>query len=296
MSALLEVRDLAVRYGGSPHHAVDGVSFTLGRGEVLGIVGESGSGKTTLGLALLGLLPAGAHASGAIRFDGDELLGLPEKKLRRLRGTALSTIVQNASTALDPCFTVGTQLTALLRRHRGLGRDAARREAVAWLAKVGIPAPETRLKAYPHQLSGGMNQRVVIAMALALSPKLVIADEPTSALDVTVQAQVIRLLRALIDDAGSSMALITHDLGVVAQLCSQVVVMNGGVIVERGTVEELFAHPRHSYTRRLLASLPSRRTVAEHRDPSLPAGSGDQPATAPTGGLTAATDTAGGER
>ena len=261
---LLEVSDLDVRYGGSEHYAVRHLEFTLAPGEVLGVVGESGSGKTTLGTALLGLLPEGATASGSVRFDGVELLGASEKRLRPLRGTQLSTIMQNAATALNPCFTIGSQMTDLLRRHRRLSRSAARAEAVGWLRKVGIPAPETRLKSYPHQLSGGMNQRVVIAMALALSPKLVIADEPTSALDVTVQAAVLGLLRRLIDELDSAMVLITHDLGVVAQLCSKVIVMNGGVVVEHGPVGQLMTKPRDAYTRRLLASLPARRGHEPH--------------------------------
>jgi peptide/nickel transport system ATP-binding protein len=229
---------------------------------VLGVVGESGSGKTTLGTALLGLLPEGAKATGSVRFDGVELLGAGEKRLRPLRGTQLSTIMQNAATALNPCFTIGAQMTALLRRHRGLSRAAARAEAIDWLRKVGIPAPDTRLRAYPHQLSGGMNQRVVIAMALASRPKLVIADEPTSALDVTVQAAVLRLLRELIDESASAMVLITHDLGVVAQLCDKVLVMNAGEVVERGPVAKLMTNPTDAYTRRLLASLPARRAAA----------------------------------
>jgi peptide/nickel transport system ATP-binding protein len=259
---MLEVDGLTVRYRGAGRLAVDNVSFTLDRGEVLGIVGESGSGKTTLAMALLGLLPAGADVSGSVVFEGRDLLRSPEKQLRALRGGQISTIMQNASTALNPSFTIGSQLIALLRQHRQLSRAQARAEAVSWLRRVGIPAPESRLRAYPHQLSGGMNQRVVIAMALALQPRLVLADEPTSALDVTVQAAVLGLLRALIGDAASAMALITHDLGVVAQLCTRVIVMNGGVVVEAAPAGALFAAPEHPYTRRLLASLPARREVA----------------------------------
>jgi len=256
---MLEVTNLTVRYRGAERLAVDQVSFTLGPGEVLGIVGESGSGKTTLAMALLGLLPPGAQVAGSVRFDGQDLLRSSEKQLRKLRGSQISAIMQNASTALNPSFTIGSQLIALLRRHRRLSRQQARAEAVSWLGKVGIPAPESKLSFYPHQLSGGMNQRVVIAMALALQPRMVLADEPTSALDVTVQAAVLSLLRTLIDDSASAMALITHDLGVVAQMCTQVVVMNGGVVVESGPVSELFVAARHEYTRRLLASLPGRR-------------------------------------
>jgi ABC-type glutathione transport system ATPase component len=259
---MLEVDGLTVRYRGAGRLAVDNVSFTLDRGEVLGIVGESGSGKTTLAMALLGLLPAGADVSGSVVFEGRDLLRSPEKQLRALRGRQISAIMQNASTALNPSFTIGSQLIALLRQHRQLSRAQARAEAVSWLGRVGIPAPESRMRAYPHQLSGGMNQRVVIAMALALQPRLVLADEPTSALDVTVQAAVLGLLRALIGDAASAMALITHDLGVVAQLCTRVIVMNGGVVVESAPAGALFAAPEHPYTRRLLASLPARREVA----------------------------------
>lgn len=259
MTALLEVRDLTVRYGGSDSLAVRALECTLDAGEVLGVVGESGSGKTTLGLALLGLLPEGATATGSVTFNGTELLNAPEKRIRPLRGTQLSTIMQNASTALNPSFTIGSQITHLLRRHRKLSRQAARTEAIEWLRKVGIPTPETRLRMYPHQLSGGMNQRVVIAMALALDPKLVIADEPTSALDVTVQAAVLRLLRRLIDESHSAMVLITHDLGVVAQLCSKVIVMHNGAVVERGPVAQVMTAPTDPYTKRLLASLPGKR-------------------------------------
>jgi ABC-type dipeptide/oligopeptide/nickel transport system ATPase component len=265
---MLEVSDLTVRYRGAERLAVDQVSFTLGPGEVLGIVGESGSGKTTLAMALLGLLPPGAQVAGSVRFEGQDLLRSSEKQLRALRGSQISAIMQNASTALNPSFTIGSQLIALLRQHRRLSRQQARAEAVSWLAKVGIPAPGSRLSSYPHQLSGGMNQRVVIAMALALQPRMVLADEPTSALDVTVQAAVLGLLRALIDDSASAMALITHDLGVVAQMCTQVIVMNGGVVVESGPVGELFAAAQHEYTRRLLASLPGRRPRPSDRHPA----------------------------
>ena len=272
MSALLEVTDLNVRYGGADRPALSEVSFTIAEGEVLGIVGESGSGKTTLGLALLGLLPRGSEVSGVVRFAGRDLLTLPEKERRSLRGEQLSTIMQNASTALDPCFTIGRQVTDLLRRHRGLSKPEAVTEAIRWLSKVGIPQPERRLKAYPHELSGGMNQRVVIAMALSLSPRLVIADEPTSALDVTVQAAVLRLLQTLIDDTASTMAVITHDLGVVAQLCDEVIVMQDGRIVEQGSVQQLFADPQHPYSQRLLASLPARRArVTAHERSGEPA-------------------------
>ncbi|HEY0246919.1 MAG TPA: ABC transporter ATP-binding protein [Gryllotalpicola sp.] len=258
MSELLTIDGLRVRYAGSERDSISDVGFGLQAGEVVGVVGESGSGKTTVGLASLGLLPAGATVGGSIRFDGTEIVGAKESTLRPLRGRSLSTIVQNPATALNPAFSIGSQLTALLRTHRRLSKAEAHREAVQWLDKVGFLDPESRMQAYPHQLSGGMNQRVVIAMALSLSPRLVIADEPTSALDVTVQAAILTLLRSLIQDSGSSMLMITHDLGVVAQMCSRVVVMNAGRIVETGTVREIFTTPRDPYTRNLLDSLPGR--------------------------------------
>jgi peptide/nickel transport system ATP-binding protein len=259
MSDLLTVDGLRVRYAGSDRDSVSDVSFSLGASEVIGVVGESGSGKTTVGLATLGLLPVGATAAGSIRFDGTQIVGARESALRPLRGRSLSTIVQNPATALNPAFSIGSQLTALLQQHGKLAKAEAHVTAVQWLEKVGFVDPERRMRAYPHQLSGGMNQRVVIAMALSLSPRLVVADEPTSALDVTVQAAVLTLLRRLIEDGGSSMVLITHDLGVVAHMCSRVIVMNGGRIVETGTVGDIFAGPRDPYTRHLLKSLPARR-------------------------------------
>jgi ABC-type dipeptide/oligopeptide/nickel transport system ATPase component len=258
MSRLLTVEELSVRYAGTRRPSIADVSISLDEGEVLGVVGESGSGKTTLGLALLSLLPTGAEAKGSILFDGQQIVGAPEKAIRPLRGTRLSTIVQNPATALNPSFSIGSQMTALLRRHRGLSKGEATALAVDWLGRVGIAEPETRMHSFPHQLSGGMNQRVVIAMALALSPRLVIADEPTSALDVTVQAAILRLLKELIADSGSSMVLITHDLGVVAQMCSSVVVMKDGAVVESGSVAQIFEAPASEYTRHLLDSQPSR--------------------------------------
>jgi ABC-type dipeptide/oligopeptide/nickel transport system ATPase component len=258
VSSLLEVKDLTVRYGNSDFLAADSVSFQVSAGEVLGIVGESGSGKTTVGLAVLGLLPPGAAASGSVLFDGNNLIGMKEDRLRALRGGQMSTIMQNATTALDPYFTIGSQFAELLRRHRKLSREEARAETLRWLKAVGIQATRRELRSYPHEFSGGMNQRVVIAMNLALSPRLIVADEPTSALDVTVQAEILGLLRDLRDESRAGMVLITHDLGVVARLCSQVIVMNSGKVVEANTVRAIFADPRHEYTRRLLGSLPGR--------------------------------------
>lgn len=259
MTTLLSVEELAVTYPGSHRPSIADVSLELATGEVVGVVGESGSGKTTLGLALLGLLPPGASVDGSALFDDVQLVGASERTLRPLRGTSLSTIVQNPATALNPSFSIGSQMIALLRHHRGLSKAAARGIAVEWLGKVGIADPEKRMSAYSHQLSGGMNQRVVIAMALALSPRLVIADEPTSALDVTVQAGILELIKALIADSSTSMLLITHDLGVVAQMCSRVIVMKDGGVVEAGEVDQIFHAPRTDYTRHLLASQPSHR-------------------------------------
>jgi ABC-type dipeptide/oligopeptide/nickel transport system ATPase component len=258
VNRLLEVKDLTVRYGGSDFLAADSVSFQVSAGQVLGIVGESGSGKTTVGLALLGLLPATATVTGSVLFEGTDLIGLKEDQLRGLRGHQMSTIMQNATTALDPYFTIGSQFAEILRRHRKLSRAEAREETMRWLKAVGIQATDRELRSYPHEFSGGMNQRVVIAMNLALSPRLIVADEPTSALDVTVQAEILGLLRELRDESRAGMVLITHDLGVVARLCSQVIVMKSGEVVETNSVTGLFADPQHEYTRRLLGSLPGR--------------------------------------
>ena len=258
MSTLLEVKDLTVRYGSSDFLAADSVSFQVSPGEVLGIVGESGSGKTTVGLAVLGLLPASARVSGSVLFEGNDLIGLKEDRLHPLRGRQMSTIMQNATTALDPYFTIGSQFAEVLRRHRKLSREEARAETVRWLRAVGIQATHGELRSYPHEFSGGMNQRVVIAMNLALSPRLIVADEPTSALDVTVQAEILGLLRELRDESRAGMVLITHDLCVVSRLCSQVIVMNSGEVVEANSVTGIFADPQHEYTRRLLGSLPGR--------------------------------------
>jgi ABC-type dipeptide/oligopeptide/nickel transport system ATPase component len=254
MTALLEIRDLTVRYGDKV--AVRDASLTLERGDVLGLVGESGSGKTTLGTTVLGLLPDSAEVSGEVRFEGRDLRALPAREGRKLRGAEIAAVFQNPATALDPAYTVGDQIGEVFRAHRKISRREARAEAVRMLRAVGIPAPEQRMKAYPHELSGGMNQRVAIAIAIALDPTLLIADEPTSALDVTVQAQILRLLRVLIAEHAGAVILVSHDLGVVAQLSTRVAVMYDGEIVEQAPVRELFAQPRHEYTRHLLRSLP----------------------------------------
>ncbi len=260
MTALLEIRELTVRYG--DFAAVRGATLTVRRGDVLGIVGESGSGKTTLGQTVLGLLPDSASVEGELSFDGRDLRALAPREYRRLRGAEIAAVFQNPSTALDPAYTIGDQVAEVLRAHGRAGRREARAEALRLLGEVGIPAPEERMKAYPHELSGGMNQRVAIAIAIALNPTLLLADEPTSALDVTVQAQILRLLRTLMAEHARAVILISHDLGVVAQLAGRVAVMQGGEIVEQAPVRELFARPRHPYTRQLLSALPGAAKAA----------------------------------
>jgi peptide/nickel transport system ATP-binding protein len=252
-----------------PARAVDGVSFSLDGGEVVGLVGESGCGKSVTALALLGLLPPGTGraSSGRILFQGEELTTAPEKRLRDLRGNRLAMIFQEPMTALNPVLTAGEQVAEVLRRHRGLGRREAWARTEELLGEVGIPAPRERARDYPHQLSGGMRQRVMIAMAIACEPRLLIADEPTTALDVTVQAQVLRLLGELQTRTGMTILLITHDLGVVAQTCGRVLVMYSGRIVEESPVAALFEGSLHPYTRGLLASMPSPRGRGEGEPP-----------------------------
>lgn len=255
MSALLEVQSLSVGYGGGP--VLREVSLSVNSGDVVGLVGESGCGKTTLGMAILGLLPEYASATGKIIMEGKDLLTMPKGARRRLLGERLSTVPQSSMTSLDPVYTVGNQMIETFRAHRDLSTSAARDLAIEWLKNVGIPSPESRMKAYPHQLSGGTRQRISIATALALNPPLLIADEPTSALDVTIQAQILGLLRKLIKEHAGAVILITHDLGVVAQLCNRVAVMYAGEIAEEADVEALFARPAHPYTRALLAAHPA---------------------------------------
>jgi oligopeptide/dipeptide ABC transporter ATP-binding protein len=237
--------------------AVDGVDFRLERGRTLGIVGESGCGKSVTALSIMGLVPApGRIADGAVRFDGVDLLKLTAAKLRDLRGDQLSMIFQEPMSSLNPAFPVGDQIAEALIRHRHLGRRAADAQAIEMLRRVRIPSPQTRARDYPHQLSGGMRQRVMIAMALACKPKLLIADEPTTALDVTIQAQILELMRALRAELGAAIILITHDLGVIAELADDVIVMYAGQVIERCSVERLFAEPQHPYTIGLLGSIP----------------------------------------
>jgi peptide/nickel transport system ATP-binding protein len=257
--ALLEVERLQTHFG-TPDgvvRAVEGVSFRINAGETLGIVGESGCGKSVTAMSILRLIqePPGKIA-GSIRFDGRDLLALSEPEMRAIRGNAISMIFQEPMTSLNPVLTVGHQIGETLRLHQGMNARQAEQRAIEMLILVGIPAPERRVREYPHQLSGGMRQRVMIAMALACNPKLLIADEPTTALDVTIQAQILDLMRDLKQRLGSAIMLITHDLGVVAEMAERVVVMYAGRKVEEATVNEIFARPLHPYTRGLLGAVP----------------------------------------
>ena len=257
---VLEVEDLAVRFtrrGEAPTRAVDGVSFSVAPGETIGLVGESGCGKSVTSLAIMGLLPRrGVEVTGSVRLDGQELLGADDRTLRRLRGADMAMVFQDPLSSLNPTVPIGTQVTEVLLEHRDMDRREAAAEAVVLLDKVGIPDPDRRLKEYPHQLSGGMRQRALIAMSLACSPRLLIADEPTTALDVTIQAQILELLRELVVDTGTALVMITHDLGVVAGLCDRVHVMYAGKVIESADRHDLFARPRQPYTGGLLASVP----------------------------------------
>jgi peptide/nickel transport system ATP-binding protein len=239
--------------------AVSDVSLAVAEGEILGLVGESGCGKTTLALALMGLLPATARVTGSVRFQGGELIGLPPEDLRRLRGDRLSMIFQDPMTSLDPTFPIGEQVADTITAHRDVDPPDARRRALELLEDVGIPEPERRFGDVPHRLSGGMRQRVVIATALANEPALVLADEPTTALDVTIQSQVLDLLRDLRTRLQTTIVLITHDLGVIAHICDRVGVMYAGQLVEVAPVSEIFRTPRHPYTQALLAALPTQQ-------------------------------------
>ena len=267
MSALLEVRDLTTRFKveGGEFTAVDGVSFSVHAGRTLGIVGESGCGKSVTSLSIMGLLPKGQGriASGSVRLDGVELTQLEPAALRALRGNKIAMIFQEPMTSLNPAFTVGAQLIEAIRCHSPLSQAEARKRDIDMLRRVRIPSPETRIDEYPHKLSGGMRQRVMIAMALSGEPGLLIADEPTTALDVTIQAQVLELMRVLRSETGTAIMLITHDLGVIAELADDVVVMYAGRIVERATVAQLFAEPQHPYTIGLLGSIPKLHLVQD---------------------------------
>ena len=262
LEPLLRVRDLRIAFGG--REAVHGISFDLQAGETLGLVGESGSGKSATSLAVMRLLGPGAAAAGSVRLGGEELLTLPEAGMRRLRGKAVAMIFQEPMTALNPSMTVGRQIAeAWLAHHPKTPRDEVRERVLAAMREVALPEPERRMRDYPHQFSGGQRQRVLIAMALINKPKLLIADEPTTALDVTVQKQILELLRGLRAEHGLAMLFISHDLAVVAQVADRVAVMQHGEIVEQAAAHEIFAAPRHPYTRRLLAAAPSMSTRRE---------------------------------
>ena len=253
--AMLSVEDLAIAIDG--HRIVDGVSLSVASGRILAVVGESGCGKSLTALSMLGLLPKAAQvAGGTIRLGERTLTALSEAEMAQVRGNDAAIIFQEPIASLNPLMRVGAQVEEALLLHRGLSRSAAREEAIATMARVGIPDPARRAQQYPFELSGGMCQRIMIASALICRPSLLIADEPTTALDVTIQAQILELIRTLRDEVGSAVVLITHDMGVVADLADEVCVMYGGRIVESGPVDEIFAAPRHPYTRLLLATIP----------------------------------------
>ena len=256
---LLSVEDLEVRFWTSRGiiHAVNGVSFDVAPGETLGIVGESGCGKSVTSLAILGILPrAGRVTAGSARYQGRDLVGLSDDELRTIRGKEIAMIFQDPMTSLNPVLTIGRQIREALETHFDLDKDEAHKRAAELLDRVGIPSAKMRLKDYPHQFSGGMRQRAMIAMALACEPKVLIADEPTTALDVTIQAQILGLLRELVAERDTALILITHDLGVVAGMCERVNVMYAGMFVETGSARQVFAKPRHPYTLGLLQSVP----------------------------------------
>ncbi|CAN5720552.1 ABC transporter ATP-binding protein [soil metagenome] len=259
---LLEVRDLRTHFHvmDGTVRAVDGISFSIGRGKTLGVVGESGCGKSVTALTIMRLLniPPAEIASGEVRFEGRDILALPEDEMRRLRGNEMAMIFQEPMTSLNPVFRVGDQVSEAVLYHMDVSKREAADRAVEALRKVGIAHPERRARQYPHELSGGMRQRVMIAMALACEPKLLIADEPTTALDVTIQAQILELIRATQEETGAALMLITHDLGVVAEMVDEVMVMYAGRVVEHGTANEVLLDPRHPYTEGLLASIPSK--------------------------------------
>jgi peptide/nickel transport system ATP-binding protein len=262
MTALLEVSGLRTSFRleeGGEFNAVDGVSFSIAPGRTLGIVGESGCGKSVTSLSIMGLLPKGQGriSAGSVRFQGTDLATLSSEEMRAMRGDRMAMIFQEPMTSLNPAFTIGDQMIEGIRVHRQSSAQQAREHAIEMLRRVRIPSPEHRIDEYPHKLSGGMRQRVMIAMALSCEPQLLIADEPTTALDVTIQAQVLDLMRTLREETGTAIILITHDLGVVAELADEVLVMYSGLIVERAPVARLFAHPQHPYTIGLLGSIPS---------------------------------------
>ncbi len=260
MSAIFEVRDLRTHFETERGvvRAVDGVDITVGPGQTLGVVGESGCGKTVLALSILRLVPSppGRIVGGSIILDGRDLLALSEEEMRRVRGKEISMVFQEPMTSLNPVFRIGEQIAEAIRLHQGVGHREAISQSVAMLRKVGIPSPESRVRDYPHQMSGGMRQRVMIAIALACRPRIMLADEPTTALDVTIQAQMIDLIGRLQSETGTSLVLITHDLGVIAETAQDVAVMYAGQIVEQSPTRELFSNPFHPYTVGLIESIP----------------------------------------
>jgi oligopeptide/dipeptide ABC transporter ATP-binding protein len=270
---LLKVQDLAVGFesGGVVSRAVDGVSFEVRKGRTLGIVGESGCGKSVTAFSIMRLLPQphGRIEGGSIQFEGQDLARAGEAELHRIRGGRIGMVFQEPLSALNPVQTIGRQISEALLLHKEITRRQALEQAILLLGKVGIPSPGVRIKEYPHQLSGGMRQRVVIAMALSCNPSLLIADEPTTALDVTIQAQILDLMLSLQRELGMAIVLITHDLGVIAQACDEVVVMYAGRVAEQGPVDEIFKRPMHPYTRGLLASIPRLTTARKTRLPTI---------------------------
>ncbi len=259
-ATLLEVRDLVVEFPTRRGvlRALDGISFSIARGEVLGVVGESGAGKSLTGAAIIGLLePPGRVAGGEIRLDGQRIDNLPQAAMRKVRGKRIGAIFQDPLTTLNPLLSIGRQLVETIRTHLPLSEGEARERAISWLEEVGIPAARQRIDAYPHEFSGGMRQRVVIALALCAEPEMVVADEPTTALDVSIQAQIIALMKRLAAEHGTAVMLVTHDMGVIAETCDRVAVMYAGRIAEIGPVREVVKHPSHPYTSGLMASIPA---------------------------------------
>lgn len=270
---ILQAENLRVDFHNSQGRtqAVRGVDFHIYKGETLGIVGESGSGKSVMMKSILGILPETAKVSAdALHFEGEELSSLSSREYRKLRGQGMTMIFQDPMTALNPLMRIGEQIREVIRRHQDCSARESRERAAAMLAKVGISAPEKRMRQYPHELSGGMRQRVLIAMALSCGARLLVADEPTTALDVTIQAQILDLLADLQREYDTSIALITHDMGVVASMCSRILIMYGGLIMERGTTEEIFYSPRHPYTKALLQAIPTLDLEKGERLRSIP--------------------------
>ncbi|MSU02664.1 ABC transporter ATP-binding protein [Tissierella pigra] len=265
---LLNIKDLKVSFFNNSGEVkvIRGVSFDLQKGEVLGVVGESGSGKSVTSMSIIKLLKGtGQITNGEIIYKGEDIVKKSEKEMMKIRGNDIAMIFQDPMTSLNPVFTVGSQISDVIRRHQGLSKAKSREKAIEMLKMVGIPSPEERYSNYPHEFSGGMRQRAIIAMALSCEPDLLIADEPTTALDVTIQAQILQLLMELKEKIDTSIILITHDLGVVANTCSRVIVMYGGLIMEEGTVDDIFYNPMHPYTRGLLQSLPKKNTEERQR-------------------------------